>query len=89
MGGAELYTPAVSNYGQIRLTVTYQLARLNAGPGGRVDFRAMAKRPEASWTERDVFAAGSDRLTRYPPTFDDALAVFAETAALLRWMPRE
>ena len=87
MGRAELYTPARSDYGQIRLTVTFQRARLRHEGRGRVDFRALAKRPEDTWQERHVFAGGSDVLSQYPPTFDHALEVFGSTAALLRWMP--
>lgn len=73
---------AQSLYGQIRLTVTYS-------PTGRADYRALAKRPTADWTERDVFAMGHEQFGTYPPDFHSALEYFELVAARLRWMPSE
>lgn len=69
---------AQSNYGQIRLTVTFE-------PNGRASFRALAKRPQDTWREQHVFHAGSDEFAVYPPTFDEALRFFSLVAEGLRW----
>ena len=71
---------ARSLYGQIRLTVTFE-------PTGRAHFRALAKKPDGTWSEHDVFAVGYDDFAAYPPTFGDALEMFALIAERLRWMP--
>lgn len=73
---------AMSQYGQLRLTVTF-------APRGRADYRAMAKRPQDAWTELNVFAAGHERFGTYPPAFSAALEYFALVAEGLRWMPLE
>ena len=73
---------ARSLYGQIRLTVTFE-------PSGRAHFRALAKRPNDDWRELNVFAVGYDDFDGYPPTFEDALEMFALVSERLRWMPHE
>lgn len=73
---------ARSDYGQIRLTVTFE-------PSGTVSYRALAKRPDDQWTEMAVFAAGKDDWPTYPPTFHDALSRLAVIAEGLRWLPGE
>lgn len=73
---------AQSNYGQIRLTVTFERS-------GRATYRALAKRPQDGWQEQHVFAQGSESFGEYPPQFHDALMLFASVAEGLRWMPSE
>jgi hypothetical protein len=73
---------AQSQYGQLSLTVTFE-------KGGRVSYRAKAKRPQDQWSEQSVFAQGSELFQQYPPTFDDAVAYFAMIAEGLRWAPPE
>lgn len=70
----------MSNYGQIRLTVTFERQ-------GRLSYRALAKRPQDGWAEQHVFATGSDVYPSYPPLFSDAMARFALVAEALRWLP--
>ena len=69
---------ALSSYGQIRLTVTFEKS-------GLLTYRGLAKRPQDGWKETQLFAAGTDRYDHYPPSFSDALARFAMVAELLRW----
>lgn len=73
---------AQSNYGQIRLNVTFE-------PSGKAYFRAYAKRPTDGWQEQQCFAQGVDVFGEYPPDFHAALAMFAEIAQGLRWLPSE
>lgn len=73
---------AQSNYGQIRLTVTFERQ-------GGVTYRALAKRYSDDWRELNVFAQGGERLREYPADFACALEVFAMIAENLRWMPSE
>lgn len=70
---------AISQYGQIRLTVTFE-------PSGRLHYRALSKRPQDAWSEHQVFSTGFDEYGSYPPTFDDALGRFALVAEGIRWI---
>lgn len=72
----ELQQAAQSQYGQLRLTVTFER-------GGRLSYRMMAKRPQDAWRELNVVAQGTALGRQYPPTFDDALLVLAQVAARL------
>lgn len=73
---------AQSNYGQVRLTVTFEKS-------GSVSYRALAKRYSDDWKELGVFAQGAEHLAQYPEDFGTALEVFARVAEGLRWMPSE
>lgn len=69
---------AKSNYGQVRLTVTFEV-------NGTASYRLMSKRYQDDWKELNVVDQGRVQIGHFPADFSEALAVMVEVLMSSRW----